>query len=149
LSEILPSRNRTDPQGWLIYEIVIQLDLVELQPLGPVRQALSSEKPDVQSIKIAKAFAILSINDADENAPVVRWIDQQGGSAPLLHTVVDPGGTTTVVFLAGGAGLLLLMHPAKEINAGMIIRTRCTAAPTFCLQPATLHIWVGAVRLAI
>jgi len=50
----------------------------------------------------------------------------------LLHTAVDPGGTIIVVFLAGGAGLLLLMHPARMINAGVMIRIlRNVTSPNF------------------
>jgi hypothetical protein len=39
------------------------------------------------------------------------------------------------VFLAGGAGLLLLMNPAKKINAGVIIRIfRNFTPPMFFLE---------------
>jgi hypothetical protein len=64
----------------------------------------------------------------------------------LLQTAVDPGGTIIVVFLAGGAGLLLLMQPAKVINAGAIKSIfRNFIPPIFASTP--LHIREGPTRL--
>jgi hypothetical protein len=49
------------------------------------------------------ATAVLNRRAIHPEAPPGR--DQQGGARPFAHVTVEPGGTTTVVFLGGGASL--------------------------------------------
>jgi hypothetical protein len=69
----------------------------------------------------------------------------------LLHTAVDPGGTMIVVFRGGGAGILLLTHPAKATSpfyspdrgAGGVLSLG-RGSPLRLFIAISERIWVGA-----
>jgi len=68
---------------------------------------------------------VLSANQTALGVPApVTARPQQGGWFPFSQTtVVEFCGTTTVVFFAGGEGLLLLMQPASRQAANIALAT--------------------------
>jgi hypothetical protein len=69
---------------------------------------------------------------------------RQGGAVPSEHMTVVPFGTTTVV-LAGGDGLLLLMHPAMPKPS--VSRKSDETAVLATLRPLYLSVRVMTFSL--